>query len=135
MTLEEIAATLPNGLHDAYLIRLDLDYRGATARLALDVCVGDPEAGDKADRERMRLAEIVLQELVFAVIEPPDVRGLYPISDRLRIDLDDVPEEVRQRLPSVPCDAFMARLFVSPWNAFIILAARDAALRWSDETA
>lgn len=136
MTLEELAAALPNGLHDAHLARLDLDYRGGKALLTLDICVGDPETDDIADRERMRPAEVVLHGLLFAVVEPPDCRAWAGAgSGALRIDVGDVPKGDRPRLPVIPGDAFMARLFVSPWNAFITLAARAATLRWSDGTA
>jgi hypothetical protein len=37
------------------------------------------------------------------------------------------------KLPPVPACAFVNRIFVSDWNAFIYVAAQDAALRWIGE--
>lgn len=51
MTLEDIAAELPNGFHDAFLRRLTLDYADRRATLALNVWVGDVAAMTAAERE------------------------------------------------------------------------------------
>jgi hypothetical protein len=52
--LETIAATLPNGFHDAFLRRLVLDFAEQRATLTLNVWVGDLHAKTDAEREAYR---------------------------------------------------------------------------------
>ena len=133
MTLTELEATLPNGLHDAYLHSVTIDYVARVARFTVDVWVGTVDLPGQGDRERERRAELRFTGLVYCSIDPPDLRPQY------RSALEAGPVALMQSNPvdprsPLPEDAFEARLFVSDWNAFITIAALDVSLRWTDES-
>ena len=83
MTLEELAASLPNGFHDAYIKGISIDYVSGTASFDLELWVGDDSAERKEEREVYRDARVTLSDLLFCVIEPPDSR--YPYYDKKNI--------------------------------------------------
>ena len=76
MQLDELIATLPNGLHDSHVSKVELDYVARTLKLDLQVWVGS--------------------------IELPDPGYDYANADPLWIDVCDLPAVV----PAVPADAF-----------------------------
>jgi hypothetical protein len=128
MTIDELDASLPNGLHDAKLERVAIDFVDRTARLDLDIWVGDDE-----EREAYRRAQVTLSGLLFWVSEPPD--PLHPSSPprALWIDagpLTDKTPKTQPALPNVPRGAFANWIFVRDWNSFIYVAATDADLTW-----
>jgi len=132
MTLDEIAATLPNGFHDAELQTVAIDYPTSEARLILDLWIGDM-GGTEAERESYRLAEVTLSGLAFWISEPPDAR--YPYSDigAHRIDIGSVDTLKSKRpaeLPPAPIGTFTNWIYVTDWNAFIYFAAKRASLEW-----
>lgn len=134
MTLDDIDASLPNGFHDAYVERVEVDYPGAIAKIRLQLHVGTSD-DPPGKCEARRLAELRLAGLVYWVAEPPHPAYLGSgMADKLVIDvgpLANFREEGRQALPpSAPTDAFENWIFVRNWNAFIYLAAREAALEW-----
>jgi hypothetical protein len=75
VTLSELAASLPNGLHDANLGTVSLDFLTREARLELDIWIGD-----EAEMEAYRRAEIKLSGLHYWVSEPP-TRGSPSMSE------------------------------------------------------
>jgi hypothetical protein len=131
MTIDELDALLPNGLHDAKLERVAIDFGDRTARLDLDIWVGDDE-----EREAHRRAQMTLSGLVFWVSEPPDPRYPFLSPGPESIDAgpltDKIPEK-QPALPPVPQGAFANWIFVRDWNAFIYVAAKDASLTWLGE--
>ena len=84
MTFEEIAASLPNGFHDAELQRFEMDYVHRTLRFDLVVWIGDMD--DSRRRELYRPARLTLDDVAFLVIEPPDVNYPWLKAGRIRID-------------------------------------------------
>ncbi len=131
MTLDGLAASLPNGFHDAELMTIAIDFIKREVRLTLDIWIGD----DK-EREAYRQAEVTLSGLIFWVSEAPDSRYPYGEPRSLRIDAGSLTElhpEKRPTLPSIPQSAFSNWLFVVDWNAFIYVAAEDACLKWRGE--
>ncbi len=133
MTLTELEATLPNGLHDAYLHSVTIDYVARVVDFTLDVWVGTLGLSAGPDRERERRAQLRFTGLVYCSIDPPDLRP------RNRSAFEPGPVALMQSNPvdprsPLPEDAFEAHLFVSEWNAFITIAARNASLRWTDES-
>ena len=50
-TLEDLGNSLPNGFHDALFRSCHLDFAARTASLEFDVCMGDSESADSAERE------------------------------------------------------------------------------------
>lgn len=133
MTLDDLASSLPNGLHDAQLKSVTVNYVAGEARLLLDIWMGDLEAATEAEREKCAQAEIILTGLAFWVCEPPDSRYPFNIHRGLRIDTGPV-HSLRKPpltvLPPVPEGLFLNWIFVSDWNAFIYVAARHARLEW-----
>jgi len=131
MTLDDLAASLPNGLHDAELRAVNIDFVRGVARLDLDIWIGD-----EFEREAYRNARIELSRLLFWITEPPDPR--YPFAEHggLRIAAGPLTEDTpknRPSLPPVPPDRFANWIFVTDWNAFIFVAAGDASLEWLGE--
>ena len=133
MTLDELAATLPNGFHDAYLKALAIDYVAREARLLLDIWIGSPRAANEDQREAYREGEVVLTGIVFFVCEPPDARYLHQSEVGLRIDTGAITacaNPPSTTLPNVPDGDFVNWIYVTELNAFMYVAARDAQLIW-----
>ncbi len=133
MTMDELAASLPNGFHDARLSTLSVDYSNREAVLNLDIWVGNLRAKADDDRETYRQAQISLSGLLFWVSEPPDAAYPYQHDGPLMIDvgaMQDFAKPASITLPPIPNDAFANWIFVRDWNAFIFLAAKGARLAW-----
>lgn len=128
MTLDELTEPLPWGLHDACLEALTLDWPRARASLTVRLMMSE-----RQDEERR--AVIGLTGLVFCSVDAPEIapdRGYTPTpADGLRV-ADDVGAAPGAVLPAVPEGCFLHHLYVSDWNAFIHLCARDATLTWLD---
>ncbi len=140
MTFEELSNSLPNGLHDAELERLEIDYAQRLLTISAEIWVGsmnDPPT----TREAYRKAKITLSGLCFCVIESPDPAYPYqqvaPTVDDfapLKLDAEQVARSSvtipKTLLASLPPGAFVHSLFVSDWNSFVHFAASDAQLEW-----
>jgi hypothetical protein len=120
MNLFELADSLPNGLHDAELLRIVIDYLGRTISLDLEIWVSESDT----QRELYRAARITLRSFVYFVIEAPDAR--YPLrASSVTIDLSE------PATPLPDCESGSAfRLFIGEFNAFIHGAAPVAELEW-----
>lgn len=130
MTLDDVARQLPNGFHDAHLLRLAVDYIRATGTLDLDLWVGTPAGATDAERERYRAGRVRIEGLLWCVIDPPNV-AIHASKDGFRIDAGRVADlKVRPEIPLVPSDAFSWWFFVTEWNAFVYVAGRTAVLEW-----
>lgn len=82
MTLEDIAQSLPNGLHDAKLHGFSVDYAAQSAHVDLHVWIGTAD-----NMEAYRSAALTLEGLEYWIIEPPDPgqeRELGSLTIRLR---------------------------------------------------
>jgi hypothetical protein len=129
VTIDEIAADLPNGLHDSLLRTFSSNPNQRRAELVLDVWLGDLHSHATTERERYRPARLELLGLTYFVVEEPDPRYLSGDVSPVLIDLcaaDDDPARSRQ----VPEGAFSGRFFVNDWNSSIHFAALDARLTW-----
>jgi hypothetical protein len=129
MTLEEIAAALPNGLHDAQVSRVAFDLVARTATLDLEIWIGDMDEPPEHGREVYRAGRLELRGVAYLAIEPPDARYEYAASSAVRIDLCDA---TKDQLPPPPA-GFAAGLFVTEWNCFVQLGATDAELTWTGQ--
>jgi hypothetical protein len=132
MTLEDVENSLPNGLHDAELYRLQVDYPRGTLQAELAVWIGD--MGDPSEkRERYRRGRIEITGLVFLIMEPPDSR--YPVQKSTKLTIDGCDQ--RQSLSAallnaLPENSFFRSLWVGEWNAFIHIAGTGAKFSWMD---
>ena len=134
MTLEEVAASLPNGFHDACIKSISTDYVSGTASFDLQLWVGDVSAEKKEEREVYRDARLTLSDLLFCVIEPPDPSYPYHDKETLWVDggtWDSAPPSTSIQLPSpLPENSFVYWFFVNNWNSFIYVAAMAAHLEF-----
>jgi|TARA_R110000868_G_scaffold122464_1_gene324408 hypothetical protein len=128
MTLDELAISLPNGLHDAELHRCTIDYAARSVQLVLKLWVGRAE-----QMEVYRPAIINIIGMHFWIVESPDPD--YPGDDAwLIIDTGEVSALERTpaiHLPDVPQTSFVNWIYVRQWNAFIYVAAETADHRWT----
>ena len=130
MTLDDLEAALPNGLHDAEIHSIAIDYVARTARFILDAWVGTMDMPAGPERERYRRASLELTGLQYLAIQPPDFRPQYHFADTAPVKTGGLsPVDVPSPLPE---DAFEAELFIADWNSFIQVAATDARLTWLD---
>jgi len=131
MTLEELENTLPNGLHDADVHGIAIDY--AERRVTFDLAVWVGKMEDPPERrEAYKSGRIEISGLLFIVMEPPDPR--YPFSrPGITIDGCDMSKNIKtELLESLPPGSFFRSLWVNEWNAFIQIAAKSAALTWAN---
>jgi hypothetical protein len=132
VTLEDVENTLPNGLHDAEVRRVSMDYQERKLTFDLSVWVGDMDDSPER-REAYRSAQLVVSDVLFLVMEPPDPS--YPFMDTAQLRVDGC--EMRKNLDNallqtLPNDAFVRSLWVNEWNAFIHIAAKNANMVWQD---
>jgi hypothetical protein len=133
MTLDELRNSLPNGLHDARLKTVSVDYTKQEARLALDIWVGDLDSEIESEREAYKEAEVTLNGLLFWVSEPPQADHPYQKARSVKIDAGSVAtlaEPPKTKLPAVPADISVNWIYVNDWNACIYVAAKSAQLKW-----
>jgi hypothetical protein len=130
-TLTQLANRLPNGLHDMYIEKLVLDFERRIATFQVEVWVGDQSSDVEGEREAMRGGELILEGLLYCVLEPPDPSYPFAKPEALwSVDLCE-PNPEMPLVKGLTPNAFAGRFFVSQWNAFINVAATDAILRWS----
>ena len=129
MTFDDLERSLPNGLHDAELLRLRIDYAALEAVIDVSIDIGDSEAKESQDDSSYRSARITFSGLQFVVIDPPD-----RFSDRAGVSRIDAgtgqPPTAPAKMPPLSEDSFLFWLFLSDSNNFIRIAARSTALDW-----
>ncbi|HTR23577.1 MAG TPA: hypothetical protein VMI10_06300 [Terriglobales bacterium] len=134
VTLSELENTLPNGLHDAEIHRIAVDYVQRLVTIDLSVFVGEVDA-PLEKREAYRKAALVISGLQFISIESPDARYPFAESGTLRVDLCDKKADLDLNLlNTLPANAFCESLFVYEWNAFVHLAGLGAEIQWTGPT-
>jgi len=142
MTLEELAHTLPNGFHDSALKSLSVDYERRTVHLEMSLKVGDSD-GPQEQRDDVRDAHIQVSGLLFLVVDPPSTTAGYDFKSPGELWIVDgyetrsIPEFAktisRDLMEALPPEAFAQSFFVSEWNSYIHIAARDCAMKWAGE--
>jgi len=131
VTLEELERSLPNGLHDAELVGLDVDYAAQRAALRVNVDIGDSDADAKV--ENYRAARIRFFGIQFAVIDPPNAADSYCGLSMLDTGSGE-PRTSPMSLPPIGEGCFLSWIFVTRWNSFIRISARDVVLEWVDDS-
>lgn len=133
MNLEALESTLPNGLHDAGILAISVDYPSATASLDLSVNVGTP---DGPDPEQHRRGRLTIRGLGCLVFDPPEVRLSPGDSGGLWIttvepDTPKLSPALEGLIRATPQGAFCSRIYVVEWNSFIHLPAQTAEFLWA----
>ena len=130
MTFEETAAALPNGFHDAELQHFEMDYVHRKLRFDLVVWIGGME--DSRRRELYRPARLILDDVAFLVIEPPDVNYPWLKAGRIRIDAGEgQPPQSSSALPVGPAGTRTTWMFLGELNTFLLFSAGNASLEWT----
>jgi hypothetical protein len=129
MNIEQLAADLPNGFHDALLRTFSSDPEKRSAEFVLDIWVGDLYSPIESERERKRPALLELLGVAYLVAEEPAPGRLETTGLPVQIDACG-PDDNSEMAHQVPTGGFAGRFFVTEWNAFIHFAARDARLSW-----
>lgn len=126
-TIDDLESSLPNGFHDALLLRLAIDYSVGEVLMALDVVIND------AREPEYREGLLRMTGVHFAVVDAPGANATLNSSRPSRIDTGSGhPSTSVINLPSVPAGHFLQWFFVSDRNAFIRVAAKDATFTWAD---
>jgi len=130
MPFKEVAASLPNGFHDAELQRFEMDYVHRTLRFDLLVWIGDMD--DPRRRELYRQARLTLDDVAFLVIEPPDVTYPWLKAGRIRIDAGEgQPPQSSSTLPVAPAGSRTTWMYIGELNRFLLFSAGNASLEWT----
>ena len=129
--MEEVAYRTPNGLHDAYLLKLSVDYRERILRLELNWWIGTLEGKTEEEREGYQEAPLIVRGLEYLVIEAPAGSGRYSgYAEPSYVDgFVTRPEDIlRMNLPTIPEAGFRYSIFVGEWNSFIHFAGHSAEI-------
>ena len=130
MTFEEVAASLPNGFHDAELQRFEMDYVHRTLRFDLVIWIGDID--DSQRRELYRPARLTLDDVAFLVIEPPDINYPWLKAGRIRIDAGEgQPPHSSSTLPVAPAGTRTTWVYLGELNTFLLFSSGNASLEWT----
>jgi hypothetical protein len=122
--------------HDALLQKINIDYISKEAKLDFLICIGDPDSPDKEAREAHGAGQLIFNELIFCVIDPPDPKylSLSKRRDGLWVDEGSLylsKELWKTNLPtSLPDGALAHYFFVNDWNSFIYIAAMGVSFDW-----
>lgn len=123
-------------MHDAELRKIAIDYVASTARLVLNVCVGDPESSDVHKREARRLGTLVIDGLCEFSIEPPATdrtmagRGLW-IDAELGDPSDNATAAQDHTCPSSSDAPVRFWIYVNDSNSFMRVACKRVRFVWS----
>jgi hypothetical protein len=130
MTFKEVAASLPNGFHDAELQRFEMDYVHRSLRFDLLVWIGDMD--DSRRRELYRQARLTLDDVAFLVIEPPDITYPWLKAGCIRIDAGEgQPPQSSSTLPVAPAGTRTIWMYLGELNRFLLFSAGNASLEWT----
>jgi hypothetical protein len=130
MTFREVAASLPNGFHDAELQRFEMDYVHRQLRFDLAVWIGDMD--DERRRELYRPARLTLDTVAFLVIEPPDTNYPWLRPGPIRIDAGEgQPSQSSSALPSTPVGTSIAWMYLGEVNRYLFFSAGNVLLEWT----
>jgi hypothetical protein len=125
MTFEELEHSLPNGLHDAELLAVQIDYCKQTATLELDIDTSALTETDVTYR-RGRLTFACIQ---FLVLDPPHASTDFARPSRIDAGTGQ-PSTASCLLPELQPGCFLCWIFVERSNSFIRIAASSVTLEW-----
>jgi hypothetical protein len=136
LTLEELADSLPNGFHDSELKRLSVDFERRRICMDMSLSVGRPDDPPE-HREDYRDARVEVSGFSFLVIGQPDGNNNFAQPGTMQLvdayPTESIPEiaEGLKSLLKVPYHTFAQSFYVSGWNSFIHIAARDCSVSWA----
>jgi hypothetical protein len=129
VTLAELENSLPNGLHDAELVEIQVDFVHKQAVLRVNVDMSESDGATGAS-DPYRPARIRFAGAQFVVIDPPGAQEMPGLS---LIDTGSgQPKTAPCSLPATCEGCFLCWIFVSRWNSFIRISARSVMLEWDE---
>ena len=131
MSIEDIERTLPNGLHDAIMLKHVVDYEKQTLEFYINVWVGDLDSSIEVERERYKEGVLKFEGLEYFVIEPPgEVKLLFePFSFSAgNPEVDKIKPVVI--LPESPEGTFKAFFFIYKLEAFMHICASKVEFKY-----
>jgi hypothetical protein len=129
MTFKEVAESLPNGFHDAKIVRILLDYPSGALLMTMNILIGTP---DSADVEEYCFAELKVRGLYFCFIDPPDPRYPFRPNGRPLSVSGDFATDSSPVIAKLPEGVSYYRFFVDQWNAFIHVAGSGVEISWNE---
>lgn len=131
MTLEELDASLPNGLHDARIARIHHNFAEAMVVLELEILVALPE---QPRQNAYRPATITFSKAFFCAVQVPENERILGVPGSVwflfqRLERDALNKKVEGAIPD---NALCYSLYVLDWEACINLAALDLSFEWSN---
>ena len=129
--LGDLVSKLPDGIHDALLHSLHLDFVARVACFDFELAVGDPDAATLEERDATRRGRIVVEDLAYCALDPPDPHYRFAAAEPVWTS-SLYPEDPDAGLPKV--EGMTAyRFFVNDWNSFVHITGGNARLQWADE--
>ncbi|MDP1922748.1 MAG: hypothetical protein Q8L14_41280 [Myxococcales bacterium] len=126
MTLTDVMRTMPWGLHDAYLVKIGIDYEAR----AVDV---DVRLKMAADQTSDQLARLHFAGMEYFAGLPPDAPHEQPDAlpwiDQLH-ETSPQFDELRAKHPPVPEGCFFAAFYTRESWQYFTICARDVTLTW-----
>ncbi len=122
MQLAELLDLLPNGLHDAEIDRISIDYISRIVMCEIEIWLGGMDSL-AAGRESYRRASLTFDAMEYCAMERPDPLPGYDYDSGKPLWIDACePGDLRAPYNTPrTSDAFVCRLFVRNWNAFITI--------------
>lgn len=138
MNIDEIKKSLPNGFHDAEILRICIDYLNEVADFLIDIDLSSQDANIAVLSRRGLLK---LNGLLYCIIDASKSSSSIPKyiagEDKLWIASDSSNFSVLTDCPQLPDplpeNSFRHWFFITSHNSFIYLAAMDASFEWKDE--
>ena len=135
MTAAEFDAllnTLPNGLHDADLLSLAVDFAAATVTCVIHVDLSDPDV--PASEGRSRPARLVFHGVSSVTIDAPGLPGTALQPAWIDAGAGQPSSAPRPDL-TAPAGGFLGWIYLQSWAGFVRIGALSASLHWLDEAA
>lgn len=134
MTLEQLEQSLPNGLHDAQIRRVEMDYEHARLVLRVKVWVGLLDQ-PPPERDRYRDGNIVFEGVQLFSIELPQPGSAFRHPGSVWFSYERTTPGV---VPATVADGLRAgtqsySLFVQDWLSCIQIATSEVGFSWSEE--
>ncbi|HEU0047498.1 MAG TPA: hypothetical protein VFQ43_07830 [Nitrososphaera sp.] len=134
MTFEELAQKLPNGFHDAEILKISMDFVNRSIVIGMNLLTGVP--GDP-DPERYRPGALRVVSPYLFFIEPPDpsyhfVPDGSPINASGSSIKVGKSAEVDRLLAVLPPNSTPYFFFLDDWNSCLYLAGASVEFSWDD---
>jgi hypothetical protein len=126
MTIEDVVHRTQNGLHDAYLLNISIDYRECVLRIDLNWWAGDLHSEIEEVREAFREGTLIISGLQYFVAESPANGSSVDEPSYIDGFVTRASDVVRVSLPDLKDGASRYSIFVGEWNSFIHFAGTSA---------